>query len=800
MSLRVFIATIILLLFSGKNPNCLNIVVHCFYNTETFAGLSNYGNQFFIGVLRSKSSETSSKIVILAPTPAQFNISSLTGYNYTGSIPAYTPVFIDIESNFQVLNSSYNYRHLGLRITSPQFISVAVVEYANNTPRSSYLALPCHDQPTEKYIYYGISHESDERERYGVILLVGCRDNTTVTITPTETIQLPSDPQQSNSTVDTITAGTSHTVILHEMQTLIITIKSTIFFSDLSGTKIVSNYPLTVIGGHECAKVTVWYQDCDPIATQVPPTINWGTEFFTMPFYNRTKGYLMKIMASENNTNVSLKCSNVVSSYNLILAGNVISHHVQSSHYCYIQCSQPCYIAELAFGGQYANGGGYGDPLLITIPPIRQYPQNVTFTILPDMPTIFYSVAVPVDSYFNGTLIINGVLTSLNWTTIYSTNNNITTGYGYKTTANGTYTISHSHPYGKICIIVYGFYQHGGYGYLSGMLLDPIFPISPQLSQTSIVSSQVTTSTSCNPYCLLNTTTYYIHSHSILTSSPVTVKSTGEIDNATSMSVALTSTGEIGNITSISKSVTLTYTVEIGNVTSTSESVTLTYTGEIGNVTSTSESVTLTYTGEIGNVISTSKSVTLTSTGEITNVTFMSMSAIVTIISTSKSVMLASTNDPTTNEPSRIPSITVPVDNSNIIIICLVAVVLILVCIIIGSFLFYLHGRKKRLKNVVVDTSLSIGNPVAVHIDIIDGHSDESQPTNEVNGECHHEVIDPDGFILSADVSRENRSQSIPQPSPVNPTHLMLELQEKSEPDGPTQSSTVSCESTQTLH
>ena len=554
----------------------LNIVVHCFYNTETFAGLSNYGNQFFIGLLRSKSSETSSKVVILALTPAQFNISSLTGYNYTGSIPAYTPVFIDIESNFQVLNSSYNYRHLGLRITSPQLISVAVVEYANNTPRSSYLALPCHDQPTEKYIYYGISRESDERERYGLILLVGCRDNTTVTITPTETIQLPSDPQQSNSTVDTITAGTSHTVILHEMQTLIITIKSTILFSDLSGTKIVSNYPLTVIGGHECTKVTVWYQDCDPIATQVPPTINWGTEFFTMPFYNRTKGYLMKIMGSENNTSVSLKCSNIVSSYHLILAGNVISHHVQSSHYCYIQCSQPCYIAELAFGGQYANGGGYGDPLLITIPPIRQYPQNITFTTLPDMPTIFYSVAVPVDSYFNGTLIINGVLTSLNWTTIYSTNSNTTTGYGYKATANGTYTISHSHPYGKICIIVYGFYQHGGYGYLSGMLLDP------------------------------------------------------------------------------------------------------------------------------------------------------------------------------TNEPSHIPSITVPVDNSNTIIICLVAVVLILVCIIIGIFLFYLHGRRTRFNNAVVDTSLSIGNPVAVDTDIIDGHSNGLQPTNQVSDGHHYDEIppiDPDGFI-----------------------------------------------------
>ena len=123
---------------------------------------------------------------------------------------------------------------------------------------------------------------------------------------------------------------------------------------------------------------------------------------------------------------------------------------------------------------------------------------------------------------------------------------------------------------------------------------------------------------------------------------------------------------------------------------------------------------------------------TLTSTGVITNVTFMSMFAIVTIISSSKSVTLASTNDPTTNEPSCIPSIIVPVDNSNIINICLVAVVLILLCIIVGTFLFTLHGKKKKLNDAVVDTSLSIGNSVAVHTDIIDGHSNELQPTNQV--------------------------------------------------------------------
>ena len=77
--------------------------------------------------------------------------------------------------------------------------------------------------------------------------------------------------------------------------------------------------------------------------------------------------------------------------------------------------------------------------------------NHVTFTTLPEMPTNFYSLTVPADAYFNGTIIINGVLTKLTWTSIYNNNGTIS-GYGYTTSANGHYTISHCHPNGKIYI------------------------------------------------------------------------------------------------------------------------------------------------------------------------------------------------------------------------------------------------------------------------------------------------------------------------------------------------------------
>ena len=400
-------------------------------------------------------------------SPVQFNISS-SGYSYTGTTTANAATFVTIPSTLQVRGSSYIHRHLGLHVTSSpsQPISVVMVGYTN-APRSTYLALPCHDQPTVEYVYYGISHETKRNNVYGQILLVGCRDNTRVTITPTQNIQLPLDIQQHDSNMVNIVAGDSYTVTLHALQTLLIAVVSV--HVDLSGSKIVSNYPLTVIGGHQCTTVPVNFEDCDPIATQVPPTINWGTQFLLAPLQNRSNGQRFKLITSTNNTQVNITCKQNSTAIVLALSGDILTNDSVYNTFCYVQCSQPCYIAELAFGRNY-QVSGYGDPLLMTVPPLRQYPHSVTFTTLPEMPTNFYSLTVPADAYFNGTIIINGVLTTLTWTSIYNSNGMIS-GYGYTTSAYGHYTISHCHPNGKIYVIVYWFHYRGGYGYTAGMLL-----------------------------------------------------------------------------------------------------------------------------------------------------------------------------------------------------------------------------------------------------------------------------------------------------------------------------------------
>ena len=457
----------------------MTTVMHCFAglcDTDNhLSQISSYGSEFKVAYLRlGPTLFTDTEMIILTESvsPVQFSISSLNGSIHNGTTTRDTPAVVTLPSSLQVHETTFNHRQLGLLVTSPpdEPISLVLAVIILGEPLLTYLALPCIEQPTEQYVYYGISDsENLTTTFYGQILLVGCRDDTTVTITPTHNVQLPDNPQLFNNFLVNVAAGSSHTVTLHSLQTLLIAVEDV----DLSGTKIVSNHPLTVIGGHQCVQIPSGFEFCDPIGTQVPPTINWGTQFHLTPLYSRTAGQRFKLIASEENTVVNITCNNSSTSTTLTTPGSFFQYSSSYADFCYLKCSYPCYVSEIAFSRKFpVNIPDDGDPFLMTVPPISQYPHSVTFTTLPDAPTNCYSIAVPADSYYNGTVIINGILTTLNWTPIRDTNG-VITGYGYNTTANGSYTISHSHPNGKIYVSAYGFSSVSGYGYLTGMLLEP---------------------------------------------------------------------------------------------------------------------------------------------------------------------------------------------------------------------------------------------------------------------------------------------------------------------------------------
>lgn len=95
--------------------------------------------------------------------------------------------------------------------------------------------------------------------------------------------------------------------------------------SDLTGTIITSNQPITVFGGHGCAnippggpKLPISQPDnplpdssCGGIAQQLPPTESWGTNFLTMPLANpvarpRLRHDTFRLLAATDGTGISI--------------------------------------------------------------------------------------------------------------------------------------------------------------------------------------------------------------------------------------------------------------------------------------------------------------------------------------------------------------------------------------------------------------------------------------------------------------------------------------------------------------
>ena len=407
----------------------------------------------------------------LKSTSVQYSIESLNqGFSYSGTIAAGDPDVVAIPLTYEVLLSNYLYRNLGLHITSLETEPVSVVVRSDNY--ASFLGLPCHTQPTNSYVYYAVSSHGPYSYLPGYVLLVGCMNNTNVTVVPSQyaNITMPINPQLPISGYETYRAGENKTFVIHAGQT----IKMNQAFVDLSGTKIISDAPLTVISGHTAAQVPLGITDTDPMVTQVPPTITWGTEFLLSPHHNRNTGQFYKIIAHRNGTNIQRKCGTDPTVNATLSSGQVYQFNTSNTSYCSLVSNKPIYVGHVGTS-RYFNGGTYGDPTLNTVPPISQYLHSIEYT------TLFttsngVSILVPNDQYFSDYLILDNTRRPILWSSIIYFPNGTIAGYALSVSISGTHIFTHPHNSGRLFLSVYGWSPYRGYAFSGGMGLDPIDP------------------------------------------------------------------------------------------------------------------------------------------------------------------------------------------------------------------------------------------------------------------------------------------------------------------------------------
>ena len=441
--------------------------------TVLASSLSSHGSEFYLAFPRNVNGATNLTLTVhtLKSTSVQYSIESLNqGFSYSGTTTAGDPDVVAIPLTYEVLFSNYPYRKLGLHITSPETEPVSVVAWSENIyGYFSFLGLPCHIQPTNQYVYYAVSSHGINNF-FGYVVLVGCMNNTNVTVVPSQhaNITMPINPQSPISGYETYRSGENNTFVIHAGQT----IKMDQAFVDLSGTKIISDAPLTVISGHIAAQVPLGTNDADPMATQVTPTITWGTEFLLSPHHNGDSGQFYKIIADKDGTNIQRKCDTDPTVNATLSSGQVYQFNTSNTSYCSLVANRPIYVAHVG-PSTFFNGGTYGDPTLNTVPPINQYLHSIEYTTL--FTTLSgVSILVPNDQYFSDYLIIDNTLYSIPWSSVINFPNGTIAGYAFSASTSGTHTFTHLSNSGRLFLSVYGWLRHHGFAYSGGMGLNPI--------------------------------------------------------------------------------------------------------------------------------------------------------------------------------------------------------------------------------------------------------------------------------------------------------------------------------------
>ena len=364
-------------------------------------------------------------------------------------------------------------KHLnGIRIqtlNSSQFISVRSYSWQTGSI-GEYLGMPCSDMlpitAPKQYEYYLISFESVRYQHYQVwsqALVIGCKKNTRITITPSRELNLPQTLELTSEYI-TVGVGESHSLLLNPGSTVYIGKPA----SDITGTRIVSSEPLTVLSGHECASVPVDSRFCENLVKQIPPTMTWGREFLLSPFLGKESGQFYKIVTSRNLTIVNHTCSGSQSFF-LRQRGDSFLIFANSTTHCCIRSNKPILVAQIATSSS-GNKCTSGDPFMIIIQPVEQYLSKSQFRVLSKDKFKNNSIGITTTNHSN--VLYDGTpIKASKWTPIMNANGTAR-GYSYHFSASsGSHSVVFTN--GKGTVVTYGFdcNQEKGYGFPTSVQL-----------------------------------------------------------------------------------------------------------------------------------------------------------------------------------------------------------------------------------------------------------------------------------------------------------------------------------------
>ena len=416
------------------------------------------GNNYYIGFFQNYNGGSTISLYLI-------NTGSLdlfytieapgVGYYTSGSISGTQSTIVSLSSS--LITDSYDDQNKGIYLETNSTNVVVIGQNDVSQSSDTFLALPTVKVCCTQYIYYGISVSSGVSYYDNAVMIVGTEDSTLMNLTVTQSVNV-----KINDTVSSLTRGSQYSFIVSRLQTVYIGSSS-----DLTGTRIITDKPVSVFSGHECGYVPSLSSGyCDHLIEQIPPTTYWGKTYYIAPLQGRS-GYTIRVLASYNSTEVITDCNNTRNSYT-INAGN--SFTVTQQYYCVIHSNKEILVA------QYSPGYGYdrrtGDPMMMLVPATVRYSNEINLSTISSGYSNYINIIVLKEYYQPSMMywITGGVKRSLqsqSWNTI--TFNQVTEAYYTQlSVSNGPVTIMHTTTNALMSAVVYGFEYDKAYGHPGG--------------------------------------------------------------------------------------------------------------------------------------------------------------------------------------------------------------------------------------------------------------------------------------------------------------------------------------------
>ncbi|XP_076079984.1 IgGFc-binding protein-like [Mytilus galloprovincialis] len=174
------------------------------------------------------------------------------------------------------------------------------------------------------------------------------------------------------------------TVTLNKGMTFVVSHKS-----DMTGTFIKSTKPISVISGNQCAFLgySGYNGDCSPLREQLIPIEKWGKEFIVPSLNFEKPESILRIVANESNTKVSV-VSNLTSISRFIFHGDFIDIVMKTDGPLYVKSSRPILTAIFGYNAFGKGHGNSKEGFLTLVPSLTHYKEKhmivVPYTYIED--------------------------------------------------------------------------------------------------------------------------------------------------------------------------------------------------------------------------------------------------------------------------------------------------------------------------------------------------------------------------------------------------------------------------------